>query len=138
MILVTVFQWWGIWRVRQLDWTPFLFLWLLLMPGIMLARSIVLVGTNPETIQSFREHFFEIRVRFFSLGLASGLHLVFTPWVGGLVPWLSIAPAHRQALLVSAISILGICVRHEGVHKVLVFASLASVVVGFILVPIVG
>lgn len=137
MILVCVFQWWGMWRVREVDWTPIRFLWLLMMPGIMLVRSIVLVGNNPDAVRSFEEHFFDVRVRFFSLGLVSGLHLILTPWISGLVPWLVPAPAHRQAILVCVISILGICVRNEVFHRVLVLGSLASVIMGFVLVPIV-
>ncbi len=138
MLLVSVFQWWGAWRMRGIDWTPVRFLWLLLMPGILLIRSIILVGVNPDAITSFRQHFFRIRIPFFALGLASGAHLIVAPWISGTIPWLVLAPAHRQAAVVSVVSIIGLAFRHERVQQVLVVASLISVATGFVILPIVG
>lgn len=138
LLLITVFQWWGIWRVRAVEWTPIRFLWLLMLPGILLARAILLVGANPDSIESFKQHFFQIRLRFFGLGLASGLHLFLTPWIAGVVPWLVEAPAHRQAVIVSIISILGLSLRNETFHWMLVLVSLASVITGFVLIPLQG
>ena len=42
-----------------------------------IVRAIVLVGSQPNSIQSYKTHFFDVRVRFFAIGLLTSVELGF-------------------------------------------------------------
>ena len=135
LILVSVMQWWVFWRASQVDWTPIRFLWVLAVPAVMLVRASVLIGEHPEVVESFRDHFFQRRVRFFSLGIASSILGCFGPWVLGIVPWFTAAPIHPVVILVATISLAGVVLKSPRAHAALLLLSLLLAAAAFFLVP---
>ena len=133
LLFVCVTLWWGLWGVRQISWTPFRFFWVLSMPGLLFVQAAVLLGDEPARVESFRVHYFDHRIPFFSLLLASAVVLGFNPWVFGFVPWLAPAPFHPVAAVLGGLSVAGLAFKSPAVHAILVaivlLASAASLVV---------
>ncbi len=133
LILVCVGQWWGLWRMRQVSWTPIRFLFVLSMPGLLFVQAAVLMGDDPGRVDSFREHFFNRRVRFFSVALVSAIVLAFSGWVFGLVPWLDASRMHLPAAAVVVLSVAGIGLKSHTSHAVLVVFGLLLAAAGFVI-----
>ena len=140
LLLVCVAQWWAFWRMRDVSWTPIRFLYVLSIPGLLFVQAAVLVGEDPGRVNSFREHFFKSRIRFFSVALVTAVNTAFVPWVFGLVPWLDLAPAHWAAASLAALSVAGLRFRGHTAHAILVvfgFILAASSFVSWAAIPLV-
>jgi hypothetical protein len=57
--------WWNYWSFRDLEWNFFLFLFTLFIPGSIYLQAAALVPENPGSVQSWMEHFYASRRRFF-------------------------------------------------------------------------
>jgi hypothetical protein len=130
ILLVCVAQWWGLWRTSTVEWTAFKFLWILAMPSLAYVRAAILLGT-PESVPSFREHFFRVRHMYFAIGLATPVHSGLTPWVLGQVPWLTFLPGfHLGMLAIAGYCVVGLSSKSETVHRAVAgIALLLSLVV---------
>ena len=135
LLLVCVGQWWGLWRMRDVSWTPIRFLFVLSMPGLLFVQAVVLMGEDPGRVDSFCEHFFNRRVRFFSVALVSAIVLAFSPWVFGNVPWLDVARVHVAAAALVALSVAGMGFKSHATHSVLVVLGLLLAAAGFVIAP---
>lgn len=62
--------WWLFWSYREVDWNYLRFLIALSPLAIVYVLSSLLVPADAESVLSWRQHYFEIRVRFFALNLA--------------------------------------------------------------------
>lgn len=123
-LLACVVQWWGLWRTNTVEWTGFRFLWILAMPSLQYIRAAILLGT-PESVPSYREHFFEVRRAYFAIGLAVPAHSSVTPWVLGQVPWLTFMPGFHLGMLgIAGYSIVGLSTTNETTHRVVVGIAL--------------
>jgi hypothetical protein len=138
LLLVCVLQWWALWTAKEVAWTPIRFLWVLAIPGLIYVRASVLTGENPEAVDSFRDHFFKQRVRFFSLGLAQAGLASLTLWVLGLEPWLSVAPIHRIASILATLSIAGLVFESTTAHAIIVSLNLMLAAASFFLLPVIA
>jgi hypothetical protein len=117
IMLACVVQWWGLWRTSAVEWTAFRFLWILAMPSLQYVRAAVLLGT-PESVPSYREHFFGVRRTYFAVGLAIPLHSSATPWVLGQAPWLTFIPGfHLGMLAIAGYCVVGLSTTNETVHR---------------------
>ena len=116
LLLVCVVQWWTFWRARDVEWSAFRFLWTLTAPSLMYVKAIVLIGLEPLRIESYRDRFFDRRAVFFALLFCDAIALGLGPWVLGLVPWLSAAPAHPGAAGLAVLSITGLVFSSPAVH----------------------
>ena len=125
------------WTAKEVAWTPIRFLWALTMPGLLYVRASVLTGENPEAVDSFRDHFFKQRVRFFSLALAQAGLASLGPWVLGLEPWLSVAPIHRVAAILATLSIAGLVLKSATAHAILVSLTLLLAASSYFLFPVI-
>ena len=131
LLLVCVLQWWGIWGMRTAEWTPLSFLWLLMLPGLLLIRATVLVGTDPNTVESYEEYFHRIRVRFFALGGLTGVQILAGPWVLSPETATTFQPIHVQGLLVLLISIVGLISRRPSIQGAIALLGISAPIVGF-------
>lgn len=61
-----VASFWTFWSLRDVAWTFPRFLLALTLPGLMYYCAAALVPEIPESVRSWREHFFAIHRRFFS------------------------------------------------------------------------
>ncbi len=135
LVLVAALQWWSFWGSRDVEWTPIRFLWVLSIPGLLFVAAGVLVGEAPGSVASFRHHFFERRVPFFSLSMASAVIIGLGPWILGQVPWFTSSPTHAVAVALMALSLAGLCLRTHTVHTALVGLGLLVAAAAF-LVPV--
>lgn len=138
LLLVTVMQWWVAWRMNQVVWTPIRFLWALALPAVVFVRAGVLLSDDPPSVLSFRSYFFEHRVPFFALGIASAAQATLTPWVLGITPWFAFAPIHPTAVVLVVISISGLVFRSHVAHAIIVAVAVLLALATFYLVPAVA
>ena len=137
LILVAALQWWGFWGWRDVAWTPIRFLSALSVPGLLFVQTTVLVGETPGSASSFRDHFYDSRILFFSLGMASGVNIALGPWILGLLPWFSFGPIHAVGGSLMALALAGLSFNSHNAQATIV--SLGMLLVGasfFLLNPV--
>jgi hypothetical protein len=105
------------------------------MPGLLFVQAAVLVTDEPARVESFRVHYFNRRVRFFSLTLASAAVVGLSAWVFGLVPWLAPAPIHWIAAALGGLSVVGLAFDSPAVHAILVVVALLIIATSFVVAP---
>ena len=108
--------WWILWRFSDVSWTPLRFVWIVAMPSLQYLKAAVLLTDNPGEVLSWENHYFEVRRRFFWIGVAVAIHSALLPWVLGAVPWLTPAPVHASSLLNLSISLVGLISTSRPVH----------------------
>ena len=59
---------WAFWPYREVEWTLFRFMNSLAVPTLLYAYISLLVPPDPSTVESWRDYFFDVRVRAFSIG----------------------------------------------------------------------
>lgn len=138
LLLVTVLQWWIFWGARVVTFTPVKFLWVLLPPSLLLLRAGILIGGNPDAVESYRDHFFENRIAFYSYGVISAVVAALSPWVLGNFPWLTFAPLHYTAAGLLIVSAAGLVARSVAGQKAVVALGLLNVAVGFYVTTLAG
>ncbi len=134
LLLVCVLNWWIFWSTKDVDWTSFRFLWALALPAVLLIGAGRLLGNDPSAVRSYRDHFFEHRISLFSLGVASAVLAVLSPWIFGLVPWLTRAPVHGSGAALATLSFAGLMFKSASVHAVIVILALLLAVFAFLFV----
>ena len=60
---------WGFWFYRGVEWTCFKFIGALAVPVLWYVYISLLVPPDPSSVQSWREHFFEVRIPLFATGI---------------------------------------------------------------------
>ena len=136
LLLSCVLQWWVFWRTSEVSWSPIRFLWVLILPSMLFLQAGLLVGANPETIESFRTHFAARRVPLFSLGLASAAVSAIFPWVLGLAPWLALAPFHPIAVVFALLWTAGLVFPSDRAQATIVSVTFLVVIGGFFFIPV--
>jgi hypothetical protein len=131
LLLVCVLQWWAIWDMRMIDWTPLKFLWLLTLPGLLLIRSSLLVGADPQSIDSYETYFYQIRVRFFTLGIFTACQILLNSWILSEVPLSTFLPIHAQGLLVLSMCVIGLIFPQPSIQGAIALSSILGPIVGF-------
>jgi hypothetical protein len=70
VILGAAFQlYWGFWAYRDIEWTQPLFLLSLSNPALLYVMSCLLTPEIPSTVDSWRGHFYSVRLRLFLVGV---------------------------------------------------------------------
>ncbi len=131
LLLVCVLQWWGIWGMRTIEWTPLSFLWLLMMPGLLLIRSSLLVGADPNSIESYETHFYRIRIRFFALSVLTGCQVLVGSWILYEGPISTFKPIQAQGLIILSVSIIGLISPRRSIHGAIALFSIIAPIVSF-------
>ena len=122
--------WWAQWSFRDVSWTFLSFSLLLSGPGILYVQASTLVTTDPASVASWKEHFYESRLWFFASFIA--VSIVATIALGFLRDG-DPSAAIRAGVVQTAIGIIGLISRSERVHAVLVLASTVLLLVGVLL-----
>jgi hypothetical protein len=104
-LMLIAISFWTFWSLREVAWTFRGFLFALLVPGLLYYCAAVLVPENPESVTSWRDHYYQVRRR----------------WYGGFALW-------GVAAAVSATVNLGMPLDHpaRGVHVVSVVLGLVG------------
>jgi hypothetical protein len=115
--------WWLLWAKHDVSWSYAGFLAQLVSPVVLYLQATALVTTSPQSIESWREHFYLVRRRFFGLNIAFAFANPLASVAAGLETQI-FAP-----FVVVAISAVGLLSESHRVHAALaVFALLANVV----------
>ena len=122
--------------MKDVAWTPIRFIWALSNPAVLFVVAAVLIGEDPSLVASFREHFFARRVLFFSLQFAAGTGIALAPWIFGLTPWFTFAPAHPVAASLTALSLAGLAFQGHTAHATIVSLSLLLTGASIFLIPV--
>ena len=129
ILLVCATQWWLLWRTSTVEWTALKFVWILALPSLQYVRAAILLGT-PESVPSYREHFFGVRRTYFAVSLAVPVHSSLTLWVLGQAPWFTFTGFHLTMLPIAGFCVVGLASSRETVHRAVVgLALLFSVAV---------
>lgn len=101
LLLNCAFVWWNFWSFRVVDWNLLKFLSALLPPGLMYLMAAALVPDNPASVESWREHFYRARVRYFTAFAGFMVAVTLNSWL--LVGLHILNPA--RAIQVSALGL---------------------------------
>jgi hypothetical protein len=111
---------WAFWPYRKVEWTLFRFMNSLAVPALLYAYVSLLVPPDPSVVESWREYFFDIRGRLFSIGV------IFTVCVAiSNQSALGVPPLHQSQLgnyAVIAMYALGLASANAKVHVGLALA----------------
>jgi hypothetical protein len=116
--------WWEVWSLREVEWNFVRFAWALAIPALIYLRVGILVSQDPSERESWREYFYSVRIPFFAIGLAITTNVALIPWVMGVVPWFSFAPAHVATTLVSGLYIVGMITARPGIQATIALLNL--------------
>jgi len=119
--------WWNFWSFKDVQWNFIRFLLSLIIPALIYLQAAALVPESPGTVQSWREHFFAVRKRFF-VALASFFLLI------GVNAWLLLdLPILHPVRIIQAVglglALSGAVSTHKGWHQVLpvIFLAMFSI-----------
>ena len=133
-LLNAVVFWWAFWNTQFGEWTAVRFAWALLIPSLMYVKAQTLVGPTPDSIASFRDYFFQNRVRFFSISLLTGLAAALIPLIHGesFAIFLRLLPFSIWTIAIDA---TGLLVRSSRVHAVLSVIALLIAAATLFIIP---
>ena len=117
-LLVIVVLWAGFWNLRIVEWTPIRFIYALLVPSFNYVAASILVGSPPESVVSFRDHFYDSRIRFFSVLTAGAVLGALMPIVNG-TPTAQLLRSLPFSLTLVAVYVAGLIFRGERAHGAL-------------------
>ena len=116
-------QWWFFWSYRDIEWDYGRFMIALLPLGIVYVISTLLIPADTAQVRSWRIHFFEIRVRFYALGLG-----FIAATILNTVVLLDHPVFHSRRIIpgtFGAILVAGLLSEHPKLHAVIVLAMAA-------------
>jgi hypothetical protein len=69
-------QWWLFWAYRDVEWSYGRFILALTPLGLLYLLSAILIPANVDQVVSWRQYYFDNRVRFFGISLATLLVMI--------------------------------------------------------------
>jgi hypothetical protein len=136
LTFVCTLQWWIFWGAKDVAWTPARFLWAIAYPGLLYVRAGILLGEAPGATESFRAHFFDCRVPFFSVGLATAVQGALGPWVYGTLPWFAVGPLHVATAGLATLSLAGLVFTTARAHAAIVLLTSLLATAGFFFIAL--
>jgi hypothetical protein len=117
--------WWLSWShsARQTEFGFPEFLLLVTPPGVLYLCATALVSEAPAQVESWREHFWAVRRRFFALALALLGLLAFTSFAMQHIPLVSLLRVPQLALF--GIFVTGFVSRDERTHGIVALLGAA-------------
>lgn len=120
--------WWAFWSYHDVaEWTSVRFFLVLLIVGLHYSIATLLVSSTAASVRSWREHYYEIRVRLFSVALLWMLLLSVQGWLLLDLPWWS--PARLIELVGLVTFALGVSSANPRLHTAIAAVMAASAVV---------
>ena len=127
VLLESAMIWWNFWSFKDVHWNFVGFLLILVVPAVIFLQAVALVPESPGTVQSWREHFFAARKRFFVALAALFLLTAVDSWLLLDLPILH--PVRIIQALGLGLALSGAVTTHKGWHQVLpvIFLALSSI-----------
>ncbi|MBW2241836.1 MAG: hypothetical protein JRH01_07600 [Deltaproteobacteria bacterium] len=69
-LVTSLLIFWNFWSYREVEWTLGRFALVLTLPTALYVLASILAPDDPGQIQSWRRHYYSVRVRFFVTGIA--------------------------------------------------------------------
>ena len=131
-LLTSAMVWWNFWSFESVSWNFARFLLTLLVPATMYLQAAALVPESPGNVESWREHFFSARVRFFVALAAFFLTIAVVSWV--VIDFPLYHPARAVQGVALGLAISGAIATNPRWHHVLplLFLTLFTIA-GFVL-----
>ncbi len=121
---------WGFWSYRELEWTLPSFIARLVPTALIYTFTSLLAPPNPSAVDSWRDHFYAIRLPLFITGFLLASAILFTNWAFlGLSPF---EPGTLQVLLV--VFAAGLVSPKPAIQHTIALAAPAIVVITIIIV----
>jgi hypothetical protein len=105
---------WGFWSFRDVAWTFPRFLLALTVPVLSLLMASILIPESPENVESWRDFYYSVRLRYFSAWIV----LIFLMAINStvLVDMPFTHPARLAELILAAIGEVGVSSSDPRVH----------------------
>jgi hypothetical protein len=116
--------WWMLWASRDVSWDYGRFLMQLAPPLILYLQATALVTSSPQSVESWRAHYYAVRRRFFALNFFLGLSFFLAQRIAaGLeAEWISpVGP-----VVVAAFSVAGFLSDSHRLHSILALIIVAG------------
>ena len=102
-LLATVGLFWIFWSYRDVEWNFPIFLLVLANPGVNYSNACALIPENAAAVESWRDHFFAVRRRYF-IGVAAWILTVAAVTTVALdMPWLHPGRLAQITILTGAV-----------------------------------
>lgn len=135
LFLLTIYIWLNVWKLRGIPWTGLHFLYAFVNPALMTVMARLLTTSNPESIDSFRDHFLRVRRPFFVIFLVFAIFGFLFAWLVGRVPFGTVTLPQYGALGAMIISVAGLFVKSDVSHRILVSVTIILLVTLIASVP---
>jgi hypothetical protein len=124
-----IFWWWGTWSLNSFEsWNIAWFVWTVTGPIILYLQATALVTTSPQDVESWEEHFYEIRPWFFSGNIVICGTLLFGRMMS---PDILLPSVTLGLIALAALATIGIATNNRRVHGVLAVMALSIQILGF-------
>lgn len=124
-ILYILKSWWNFFaNGHDFEFSPSTFLLTLITPALVIVRAQLLTGRPSQEIASYRQHFYDHRVPFFAVGLASMTTLLLMPWLTGLQSFGEVTAYQLQSAPFMLIWMIGLMSARPAVHIALISVML--------------
>ncbi len=127
ILLLSAMVWWNFWSFKDVQWNFIRFLLTLIIPALIYLQAAALVPESPGTVQSWREHFFAARKRFFVALALFFLLIGVNAWLLLDLPFLH--PARVLQALALGFALSGAVSTHNGWHQALPLIFLAMLLI---------
>ena len=129
--------WWSLWQFQSnAEWNFARFVLLSVPAVILYLQATLLVTSAPQSVSSWREHYFSIAPSFFALNIAYNLVLPAVFWLGdGSFGGWAALPAIATSVGLSAIAMLSKSERTHGVIALLTLVLMLVTVYVFAFTP---
>ncbi|MFK8050034.1 MAG: hypothetical protein AB8B81_16520 [Halioglobus sp.] len=125
LLLFSALSWWNFFAAaHDFEFGPITFLLTLCTPALVIVRAQLLTGRPSQEIASYRQHFYDNRVPFFAVGLASMTTIMLFPWLAGTQPLGEVTAYQLQAAPFMLIWIIGLVSARPAVHIALISVML--------------
>ena len=127
-ILAHYVYWWSLWQFQSnAEWNFARFVLLSVPAVILYLQATLLVTSAPQSMPSWREHYFSIAPSFFALNIAYSLAVPTVFWLGdGIFRGWAALPAVATFVGLSTIAMLS---KSERTHRVIAILSLVLILV---------
>ena len=122
--------WWLLWASRDVSWDYGRFLAQLGPPLILYLQATALVTSTPQSVESWRAHFYAIHRRFFGLNFFFGFAMMLAGLVaaGSEAGWIPPLQSVASAVGIAALSTVGLLSNSHRVQSaVALIAVLANI-----------
>lgn len=123
-----LFTFWAFWSYREVEWTLIRFSATLAIPALLYVYNSLLVPPDPASVDSWRDHFFSVRIPLFSTGMILSADIGVTNFFVLGFPLLASWPVFAMV----AIYAIGLASARSSVHAILPLGYACMVALSFL------